>query len=42
MLILITRTDNLSNKYDPGLKITFLFYWLEWKLVKLDTNWFMR
>lgn len=25
MLILITRTDNLSNKYNPGLKITFLF-----------------
>jgi len=28
MLILITRADNSSNKYNPGLKITFLFFFL--------------
>lgn len=42
MLILITRTDNSSNKYNPGLEITSRFYWFELKLARRDTNWFTR
>lgn len=37
MLILITRTDNLSNKYNPGLEITFLFLFF-FLLVKAEVG----